>query len=112
MDKAKAKKRAATLAIAIIVVLWVVIYIAYVHLSRPLGEELAGWISLVLGLFIGGTLFPVQNAYVNWEAKRYCAKNGHVLKHDVASDGKPFVYCTTCFAVVGGRAGGNARPNP
>lgn len=80
MDKTKAKERGAALAIVVIVALWVVIYVAYVYLSRRLGEELAGWISLVAGLFAAGVLFPVQNGYVNWEARRYCAKNGHVLK--------------------------------
>ena len=42
MDKAKARKRAAALAIVVLVALWVVIYVGYVYLRRPLGEELAG----------------------------------------------------------------------
>ncbi len=112
MDKAIARKRAAVLAIFVLVALWVVIYVGYVYLSRPLGEELAGWIALVGGLSTGGVIFPVQNAYVNWEAKRYCARNGHVLRHDVASDGRPFVHCSTCHAVmVNERATDDAHPN-
>jgi len=113
MDSDKAKERGGILAIVVIAVLWVIIYVGYVYLSRPLGEELATGLSLVAGLFAAGVLFPVQNAYVNWEARRYCAKHGHVLSHQVASDGRPFVSCGRCYAVmVNERATRNAHPNP
>ncbi len=100
MDKDKARERGAKLAIVVIGALWAVIYVLYSYLSRPLGEELASGISLVAGLFAAGVLSPVQNAYANWEARKYCAKNGHVLRHHVAADGRSFVLCDRCNVVM------------
>jgi hypothetical protein len=107
MDKVTARKRAAALAIVVLIVLWGAIYVGYFYLSRPLGQELAGWVSLALGLATGGVIFPIQNAYVAWEAKRYCARNGHALEHAVAYDGRPFVHCIRCYAVMVSERAGN-----
>lgn len=100
MDRDTARERGAKLAIVVIGALWPVIYVLYTYLCRPLGEELASGICLVVGLVAAGVLSPVQNAYANWEARRYCTKNGHVLRHHVAADGRPFVLCDRCYVAM------------
>lgn len=100
MDKDKARERGAKLAIVVVGALWAVICVLYTYLSRPLGEELASGISLVAGLFAAGVFSPVQNAYANWGARRYCTKNGHLLRQHVAADGSPFVLCDRCYVVM------------
>jgi hypothetical protein len=99
-DRAKARERGMTASIGVITALWLVIYVAHVYLSRSLGAELAGWLSLAAGVLAAGSMFPVQNAYANWEARRFCKKDGHVLAHHVAQDGRSFVLCTRCYAVL------------
>lgn len=112
-DDHKARERGAIAGIVAVAATWVPIYIAYIYLRRPLGDELASGISAVAGLVTTSLLFVVRDRYVSWELRRYCSKNGHVLRHEVSSDGRPYVICTRCYAVmVNERASGSAHPNP
>src|SRR5437867_2161282 len=112
-DAAKARERGMTASIVVIAGLWTVIYTAYVYLSRPLGGELAAWLSLAAGVFAAASMFPVQNAYAHWEARRFCEKNGHLLEHHVSQDGRPFVLCKRCYAIMlSERTSEKAHPNP
>lgn len=112
-DRAKAREHGMTASIVVIALLWIVIYVAYAYLSRPLGEDLAAWLSLAAGVFVAASMFPVQNAYAYWETRRFCSENGHLLEHHVAHDGRPFVSCKRCYEVmVSERAIGKAHPNP
>lgn len=105
-DKQRARERGAIAGIVAVAATWVPIYIAYLYLSRPLGDELATGITAVVGLFAVSLLFVVQDQYANWEAKHYCSKNGHVLRNQIAADGRPFVYCERCSTVMIGKKGG------
>lgn len=100
MDKRKAREEGLTLAILVIGFLWMAIYALGSYLSRLLGDELAFGIALVSGLFSTGVLFPIQNAYVSLKTKRYCRKNGHLLKHHMAADGRAFVLCDRCYSMM------------
>lgn len=93
-DRSKARERGMTCAIGVVAVLIALIFVAHIYLSRPLGEELSAGLSLLIGVFAIAVLFPVQNAYANWEARRFCSRNGHVLANKMAADGRP-MYCAT-----------------
>lgn len=111
-DQDKASERGVVAGIIAYAVACVPIYIAYVYLSRPLGHELALGIMAVAGLIATGLLFVVRDRYVSWELRRFCSKNGHVLRHEVSTDGRPYVLCTRCYAVmVNERAARSAHPN-
>lgn len=111
-DSSKARERGITAGILVVVALWGVIYTMYRYLARPLGEELASWISLAAGLFAGASMSPVQAKYAAWEARRFCQKNGHALKDQVAQDGRRFISCTRCYAVMlNEHASDEAHPN-
>lgn len=78
-DDAKIRRRGGIVALVLLGALWVLIYLAWVYVSRPLGEELAGGLALVVGLFATSILNPAQDAYVSWESRRMTAPEPNSL---------------------------------
>ena len=101
MDKTKTRQRGYSLAIAVLATIAVILYVTDVYLSRLVGAELSHGILLLVGLFIiHGVFEHVPDLYIRWESRRYCEKHGHLLESNVARDGREFVHCNRCGAVL------------
>ncbi len=66
-DERKAYRRGALAGLAAVAVAWLAIYIIYVYLRRPLGDDVAAGICALAGLFAAQLYFVVRNRYLSRE---------------------------------------------
>ncbi len=71
MDRAKAREQGRTLTIAVLVLVFAIMYVAHVFLSRWVGAELSFWVLLTLGVFAIHAVFEcVPGLYERWVSHR------------------------------------------
>lgn len=106
---ANAEERGTALALAIFGALLLVVWGAHASFSNVVGSELSAGILAIAWLLALTGMEPIRNRYAHWEKKRLCTKDGHVLEHGSAADGRAFTRCARCSAVLPGESESRTR---